>query len=396
MLELEKRAIDIMKRNIIQIAFIIVTCVSLLVRWCFRDFISGDAKYFLLPWYEIINEKGIYSLAEQVGNYNMLYQFFIAISTYLPIEPLYTYKILSIIFDYVLAISVGYFVYKMDFENPKQKFLWAYSLVILSPLVFLNSSYWAQCDVIYTAFIMLSLIALCKEKYFMMLILYGVAFSFKLQAAFLLPFFLLVYFIKQKFSIAYFALIPVAMIVTAIPNLLMGRSVVDIFAVYFGQTSHYVDIQKNYPTIWAMLVPSTLSGNEVFFALKNVSIMVTFVALVVLFTYWVVKKFELSHRNIIYMAFLTCYTCVLILPTMHERYGFVYEILAIIIIFYNKKSIPLLFGITTLTLMTYGNYLFGLGQGVSYYSGIFNVILYVAYLILLTNDMKKNSCKNNI
>ena len=88
------------EKKIIYIAFIAIFLLGIAVRIMLRKFVSRDAQIFLLPWYEEIKSNGgISGLGKQVGNYNLLYQFFIAISTYLPINPLYLYKIFSIIFD---------------------------------------------------------------------------------------------------------------------------------------------------------------------------------------------------------------------------------------------------------------------------------------------------------
>ena len=153
MFKIEKRFLEWVEKHILLFCVIGVTLISMIIRYSFREIISNDAYWCLLPWYDVIKENGgIYALGSQVGDYNMLYQFLIAIFTYLPIEPLSAYKLLSCIFDYLLAAAMGYFVYDFSEKDRVLKGAMAYMLVLMSPIVFLNSSYWGQCDAIYTCF----------------------------------------------------------------------------------------------------------------------------------------------------------------------------------------------------------------------------------------------------
>ena len=139
------------EKNIFLIVFLCASLFGIIIRFTLRDVISSDSSSFLLPWYiEMKNSGGIQSLNRQIGNYNMLYQFLIAIMTYLPIPPLYAYKILSCLFDFLLAGLIGVIVY--DLHNNKWEGMAGYIIVIFSPIVFLNSAAWAQCDSIYTFF----------------------------------------------------------------------------------------------------------------------------------------------------------------------------------------------------------------------------------------------------
>ena len=85
-------------------------CISILafgIRMVGKDFVSADMSDFLIPWFdEIKNSGAISSLDKQTGDYNLLYQTIIAILTYIPVNCIYLYKILSIFFDYALAFIV--------------------------------------------------------------------------------------------------------------------------------------------------------------------------------------------------------------------------------------------------------------------------------------------------
>ena len=67
---------------------------------------------------------------------------------------------------------------------------------------------------------------------------------------------------------------------------------------------------------------------------------------------------------------------------MHERYGFLYEIFAILIAFINKKTIVLCVVLNMLSLVTYGYYLYGAGYNARLLASI-NGVIYLAYLAIL-------------
>lgn len=389
MFQIEKRITEWLQKHMILWGFIGITALSLIIRWSFRDMVSGDAYSFLLPWYDTAKGLGFNALANQIGDYNIIYQFIIVIFTKLPIKPLYCYKIFSVIFDYILAVTIGYLVSQISSKHSKLIFWAGYSITILCPTVFLNSSCWAQCDVIFTTFIVLALLMLSKEKYTAMFIFYGLAFSFKFQAIFLLPFFLLLYFMTKKFTILNFLIIPLVMITSSIPGIIHGRSFTDVFSIYLSQSNTYQFLQGNYPTFWCLIGNSGIAGNDIFFMFKHVAMFFTVAVLLAQFVYLIYNNIHMNFRNLIYIAFLSCYTCVFFLPVMHERYSFPYEILGIIVLFYNRKTIFSWIGLIILACFTYGNYLFGLGVTINYIPAFLNLCIYISYVLLLNYEMIK-------
>lgn len=382
----EQKMLEFISKHIDFVVIVAISVLGALVRYSLRTYISGDMNSFLLPWYDEIKPLGLKALSKQVGDYNIMYQFLIAVMTYIPINAVAGYKILSIGFDYILAVVVAFIVYQIT-NHSKSKATWAYACVLMSPLVFLNSSCWGQCDVIYTTFLFLALLAMMKKRYNWMMVAFGISFAFKLQAVFLLPFFLFVYFMKREFSLLKFVIIPLTLLASGLPGVIAGRSIFDIFRIYMNQTSSYPKIQMNYPSAWCIVVNSELGDSDIFFSIKRVAILITISILLMLFYYWIRNKVEMTEYNLIYIAFLTCYTCVLFLPTMHERYGYTYEILAILIALIQKKSRVLLVGLLAITIVIYGNYLFGLGQPISQYFSFANLGVYFAYIYLLNKEM---------
>jgi len=382
----EKKFLEWVQKHIFVIFLIFVTIISVVLRYSVKDFVSKDFKVYLLPWYEEMQKKGgLEALNTNVGNYNMLYQFLVALLTYLPINPLTGYKVLSCVFDYGLAGAMAALVYHVSEKDKKWNAGLAYTFSILSPIVFLNSSLWGQCDVIYTFFVVFSLLFFMQEKYVKSFIFFGIAFAFKLQAAFVLPTFLFVYFLKKKFSILYFGIIPVVMCVTSIPNVIMGRKWTDVFTIYMKQTEEYPTVYMNYPTFWTTLISYDEVANFEMF--KTFTMLFTLVILAVAMIILLKEIKEVQSKHILYYAFLFAYTCILFLPSMHERYGFIYEMLAISILFLNKKTIPLLLSLICLSLYTYGAYLYDSIINIGVLS-VVNLVTYLLYWYILWKDMK--------
>ena len=125
---------------------------------------------------------------------------------------------------------------------------------------------------------------------------------------------------------------------------------------------------------------------------KDAAILFTICVLAGWMISWIVNRIQLSGRNMLYMAFILTFTCVLFLPTMHERYGYIYEILGVLILFFNKKTLPLLLSLNGISLMTYGFYLndriINLGT-----LAVINFAIYVFYGFILTKQIMEDKNK---
>lgn len=354
------------------------------------DGISGDAQSKLICWYEEIRSNGgLRALSAQVGDYNMFYQFILALVTYLPIQPIYAIKLSSIVFDYLLAFAADLFVRELT-EN-REYGRWAFLIVVLSPLVFINSAWWAQCDAMYASLCVLSLVYLVKAKYTTSFLLYGFSFAFKLQGIFLLPLFLFLYVYQKRYSVLNFLLIPFMTAISALPCVIAGRgkkSVIRVITFYFWESGIWRKMYLNYPGFWALMG----TNSEEFFNIFHTAAICLTVALLATFMYyWKKKSVQLTKVNILYMAFLLSYTCVYFLPAMHERYNFIAEILGIVILFIIPKTIVLLIPLNLISIATYGSYL--LTGGSSTHLQILSVIngaVLLGYLLLLQKKMTGN------
>lgn len=386
MLKTERKLLEWADRHLHLIVIAFVCVLGVAIRWPLREIVSGDSYYFLLPWYDRIKENG---LSQQVGDYNLLYQALIALLTHLPLKPLHAYKLLSVIFDYILAAGAGLLTASAAKEDKAWKGTIAFGAVLLSPLVVLNSAAWAQCDAIYTCFAVLSLLALYKERHVLAMILLGLSLTFKLQAVFLLPLFLFVYYSRRRFSALLFLIVPLTMCAASLPSVFFGRSLGDVFLIYFNQTNSYPYMAMNYPSAWLLLVNGMSSS--VYELLRLPAMVFTVAVLAMLMLYWLHRKIMPDEQNLLIMAFLLSFACVLFLPSMHERYGFIYEILAIVLAVQLPRTAPLCVGLTAVTICTYGSYLFKWESIPLKTLAVLNLALFAAYAYTLCREMNRRN-----
>lgn len=371
--KLEKKIVDKIADNGVLITFCVFTLMAILIRFSVKDFESGDYIGSLALWYDHFKtHRGFAALRSPIGDYNVPYQFFIALMTYIKIKPLYLFKILSCIFDFLLAIYSGKFVYYISSERTgasrsfkdaisNMTFVLPYGVVLLLPTVVFNSALWGQCDAIYTFFLVLSLFLIYRKSYFFSFVFLGCAFAFKLQTVFILPFFFYLYFREKNFSIFFLLFLPLVDILLSIPSLCMGLRFSKLVDVYINQSDAYHYVYMNYPSFWAMI-------GDNYDYLKPVAIIITLMILFVGLLYIVRKKVDLkSADNFLSVAVWSVWTCVLFLPSMHERYAYLAEILIVILFFVklwseNRKNLGMICVVAcVLQLMTciqYGRYLF--------------------------------------
>ena len=106
---------------------------------------------------------------------------------------------------------------------------------------------------------------------------------------------------------------------------------------------------------------------------------------------WLKKRVRIDLKNIMIMAFILSYTCVLLLPSMHERYGFIYEILALIIAFIDRKTVYLVCIMYAVTLITYIHFLSNCYFMPLAVLSAVNIFVYIMYAVRLSRFLQENS-----
>lgn len=366
------------------------TLISVFLRFRMNDFLSKDMTTFLLNWYQQVRDEGqLLALNHQVGNYSIAYQTLIALLTYLPIPALTAIKLSSSLGDVLLAISTALIVQHIRKDRLISAI--AYSVTLNFPVVLLNSAMWGQCDSIFSAFCLLTLLFLLKKKPIPAFIAYGLACAFKLQAAFFLPFLLFEYVYRKEYSVFCFLLVPLTMIMVSLGGLLQGRSLMDLYKVYWDQTDTFRVMSVNYPSIWGFMVQNLRYGN--FAHLKFLAICTAVIILGIHMLLLFRREKQLTDRELVYVAFLMVYCFVLFLPSMHERYDYLALAGMIVIAFLDKKTIPFLLILMCLDLNTYGAFLFGTEANWMILSAV-NVLCFALYGIHCSKMLRVSASEN--
>ena len=113
------------------------------------------------------------------------------------------------------------------------------------------------------------------------------------------------------------------------------------------------------------------------------------IILAAMMVWWIRENYATTGKNLLIMAFLLSYTCVLFLPAMHERYGFLYEMCAILLAVMIPKTIPLCIGLLLVRFNAYSVFLFG-GSANFLLLSFGNMALYIAYIWMLKPMFQKN------
>ena len=340
-----------------EIGFLLsISLLGGVLRFLLRNDISGDYRAFLQPWYETIQQLGGKALGVQVGDYNLPYQTFILMMTYLPLKPLYAYKLVSCIFDYLLAVLAGKLAGILGGTRKEQMAL--YGTVLLFPQVWIDSAHWAQCDSIYTFWILLCVCLYLKKKYTVAFFVLGIALSFKLQAVFIVPFFFMVWLIWNRHHFQKFLWILPGFYAFCVPAVLGGRKLTDPFGIYLNQTTEYSAIRFNFPSFWGMLFPAGTHSDW-----NRIAVLLTMSVLAA--GLWKMLNMQMKQeawlpydRSLLLRLSIWCiWTCVLFLPNMHERYAYSLDILMLVFLFTinsGEREIPVI-GICWLSsLVCYG------------------------------------------
>lgn len=386
MTSVEKKILQWIEEHLVLLFFVAVNVLGLIIRMQGIDFVSNDAKTFLFPWFDQIKQSGgIRALGNQVGNYNILYQFMIAVLTYLPFNKLLLYKSVSIAFDYVLAVGVSLLaceILKKRKKNLSTLFVMVYGAVLFLPTVIMNSSIWAQCDSIYSSFIVFSLLFLLKKRYKLAFAILGIAFAFKFQTIIIVPFFLYHYFSEKKYSILNIIITVLVFYAFCIPGFLFGRSILDPLKIYLGQTETYTQMWLCFPSFWALI------GND-YETLSNIAILLTVFLLGSGLFFVLSQKIHLDEpQQFLKVAIWCVWTCLVFLPAMHDRYGYVLEILLLILFFVNKRFFAFFSIVEITSIISYGKYLFGNSMNIRVNS-VFYFMSYLLFSMMLVTWYSK-------
>lgn len=340
----ENRIAEWIQKRLFAIGVVLFFLISIVLRFALLPFRSSDFIDSLDVWFNTLKDAGgiLAGMRLEIGDYNHLYRFLLALSSFSD-NSLYVVKFWSNLFDYVGAAAGAWLVYTALREAGTEKRRAASVgcvaglFLLYLPIVLMNSAVWGQCDFTYTSFLVLCIVFLIKEKYVPAFLCYGVAFSFKLQAIFLLPILILLYFLTRKFSFTHFLIVPGTMLVCGLPGIIArwpvvgAQAVLEPFLIYKKQILGYnTAFTLNFANIYSFMEWRAIPDGHIENFYKYVRLSGTIFALVVLGSalwYVLLKRPKMDARLLILLSLFSVDTCTLFLPDMHDRYAFCYVIL---------------------------------------------------------------------
>ena len=309
------------------VAAVVLTALALVLRALVFGYETLDYQNFLTRWVDFFRQRGGWrALSEPVGNYNIPYLYFMALFSYSSVKDLYLIKLLSTVFDVLLAYSA------MRLVSRWQKSVWlrlgCFFTVLLWPTVFLNSAVWAQCDSIYVALALLGIDLALDDRPVLAMTCMALSFGFKLQAVFILPV-CAVLWMQGKFRWYHFLVFPAVYVLMVLPAVIIGRPFKDTVLLYFGQTGSIgTGLNYNSPSVFALI-----RGVADTDAASKAGIVGAFAYMLAVLGVCFIGHRRLNDQAVFAAAVLLAVGIPFLLPHMHDRYFYAADILTLALAF---------------------------------------------------------------
>ena len=302
----------------------------LIARFALFDYESFDYIHSLSHWVERYREMTFFEgLGVKVSNYNQPYMYLLNIIARIGIPDIYLIKIISVIFDAVLAFFVMKIV-SLKTKSLNMRIL-SFLLAFAVPTVIINSAMWGQCDSIYSAFAVGALYYALRVRSKTAYSFIALAVSFKLQAAFIFPIFA-IFIVKGKIKLSdcyVFFLVYLSML---LPAFIAGFPVRDLLLVYLDQTGTYDYLTLNAVNVWQFF------QNVDFGTFRTVGLYFGGTAVLGLMYFaYIHRERIVATTDYIRLAFLFAVFVPFLLPQMHDRFFYIADALALLVFLYDKR-----------------------------------------------------------
>ena len=309
------------------VAAVVLTALALVLRALVFGYETLDYQNFLTRWVDFFRQRGGWrALSEPVGNYNIPYLYFMALFSYSSVKDLYLIKLLSTVFDVLLAYSAMRLVSR--WQKSVRLRLGCFFTVLLWPTVFLNSAVWAQCDSIYVALALLGIDLALDDRPVLAMTCMALSFGFKLQAVFILPV-CAVLWMQGKFRWYHFLVFPAVYVLLVLPAVIIGRPFMDTVLLYFGQTGSIgTGLNYNSPSVFELI-----RGVADTDAASKAGIVGAFAYMLAVLGVCFIGHRRLNDQAVFAAAVLLAVGIPFLLPHMHDRYFYAADILTLALAF---------------------------------------------------------------
>jgi Gpi18-like mannosyltransferase len=326
--------------------------LAAMLRFSLREFQSGDFLFFTERWYQTLRGHGFDVFRTAFYDYAppYLYALFV-ISWAMPgVDPVVATKLPSIAADFVCAWYV-YRIVRLKYQTGPVPTL-ASLVVLFAPTVIINSAVWGQTDMLFTAPLIACVYYVLRQKGRAVWIAFGLAFSIKPQAIFLAPC-LFALLLRRDLSWRYVAFGPLVCLLTLLPAWIAGRSIFELMAIYFSQGN----LQAAKLTWRAPNLYNWLPQEQTAIFLPAGLLFAAGIALLFVVATWK-SQARLTPQLLIGTALASVLIMPYVLPSMHERYFFTADVMAILFAFYVPAYTYLAVLIGLVSLFAYQPFLF--------------------------------------
>ena len=352
--------------------------VLMLARTAMLDYQTADYTSFLAGWTQIFREGGFKMLAEDVGDYNLLYQYLLLIISKTPIKDLYLIKLFSVAFDYLLALAMMCAAGRFASSGMRTPVL---LMTLAIPTVLIDGACWGQCDAVYVFFIIFCLYMMETDRPYRAAISLAVAFAFKLQTIFFFPVVLLG-LIHKKFKLRHALAFFAAYVVTMLPAMVAGRTFMEAVSVYASQSmgQYYDRLTYNAPNLYLFFPMMAFDATQEYTwmryitdidgkatnpylqdalmpQLQHAALYACIILTLIVVVYWLLHWREVTPDLTLDVALFFAIFLPFVMPKIHERYFFLADMLAVLYAarYANRRFVPVL--VITASLMCYMPYI---------------------------------------
>ena len=341
----------------------LVTIIILFAEWKMITYPANDLTGIVFGWTRSIKENGFASFWKTEADYSPIFLFFCAIISLFPEGEKITVngttfeKNWIILFKgfYILCIigmAIGIYLITKRLTKDKNKAMISYIVTLVLPTVIMNSAVWGNSDSTLGLTLIFALYCAMIRKDYLAFFLLGLSFGNKLQAVFIVPFF--VYLIinrKLKLHASIFALL--GFILTFLPSWICGAPFGQPFSFVEVQLGRWNNLTYGCANMWHLL---NFKGDVVNQAATWVGLGLIGVLLALVHA----RHIDLSDdKNFLKVGVLLIFSVIFFLPHMHERYFYLIEVLIVIYAILSPKRFYLVILMQLSGAIAYYHYLSG-------------------------------------
>ena len=314
---------------------------------------SLDYQRTLSQWYAFIVANGHFeALRYEFSDYSPVYLYLVAAISFLApgLYDLFAIKAVSIVFEFPMAFFVGKCV-ALRYPHSKTVPIAAGLSTLFLPAVVANGALLGQADAMYTAFLAACLHFLLAKRPGPAFAAFGLAFSVKLQAVFLVPLFWWISR-KEKLDWRFAALVPLVYFATLLPAWLLGRPFTELALFYVGRLDFWRTLSAGAPNPYAW-ISNELFSNEGY-ALWPLFVLFLFAAFAAVGIAVRRSRATLDPDLLVTLAVFSVFSTPYLLPSMHERYFYPAAVLSVVLAFYRPRlvALPLVLGLVSIGDLT--------------------------------------------